>query len=87
MSIQLIALFISSWRCRPSSGNVLKMTLGEAHECGALGTLVSSGTPGREDGEGEWLVCTMSLALPDYDDPCEEGGIPFREAGSIFPAS
>ena len=61
------------------------MALGEAHGCGALGTLVSSGAPGREDEKGEWHVWTMLLAIPDCDDPCGEGGIPFREAGSIFP--
>ena len=50
VSIQLIALFISSWRCRTLSGYVLKMSLGEACECGALGTLVSSGPQvGRMD--------------------------------------
>ena len=37
--------------------------------------------------EGGWLVWAMSLAIPDCDDPCGEEGIPFREAGSIFPAS
>ena len=37
------------------------------------------------DREGEQLVWTMSLALPACDDSCGEEGIPFREAGSIFP--
>ena len=85
VSIQLMALFISSWRCRTSSGNVLRRVLGEAHKCGALEILVSSGAPGREEVEGECLVWAMSLAIPDCDDPCWEGGISFREAGSIFP--
>ena len=70
-----------------SSGNVLRRALGETHNCEALGILVSSGAPGGEEGEGEWLVWAMSSAIPDCDDPCGEGGIPFREVGSIFPAS
>ena len=43
--------------------------------------------PQGEKGEGEWLVWAMSLAVPDCNDLCGEGGIPFREVGSIFPAS
>ena len=68
-------------------GKVLKVALGEAHEGGTLGTLVASGVSGRGDGEGEWLVWAVSLAMSACDDPRVEGGIPFREAGSIFPAS
>ena len=52
--------------------------------CKALGVLISSWAPGGEEGEGEQLVWAMSLAVPTCDDPCGEGGIPCREAGSIF---
>ena len=72
VSIQLIALFIFSWRHRTSSGNVLRMALQEAHKCGALGTLDSSEDPSGEKGEGEQLVWAMSLAIPDCDEPCGE---------------
>ena len=68
-------------------GNVWRRALGETHECEALAILVSSGGPGWEEGEGDQLVWAMSSAIPDCDDPCGEGGIPFREVGSIFPAS
>ena len=63
------------------------MALGEAHECRALGTLNSSGAPSGEEEEGDQLVWAMSSAIPDCDDPCGEGGMTFREAGSIFPTS
>ena len=49
--------------------------------------MVSSGASGRVEGKGEWLVWAMSSAIPYYDDPCGEVDIPFREVGSIFPAS
>ena len=62
------------------------MALGEAYECGALGTLVASGVPDMRGGEGEHLVWAMSSARPFRDDPCGEGGILFGESGSIFPA-
>ena len=60
---------------------------GRVHKCEALEILVSSGVPSREEGEGEWLVWAVSSAIPNFGDPCREGGIPFREVGSIFPAS
>ena len=62
----------------------MELALGEAHDCEVLGTVVPSGVPGMGDGEGEWLVWAMSLAVPTCDGCCGEGGIPFREAKSIL---
>ena len=62
------------------------MALGEAHEGEALGTLVASEVPGMGDREDEQLVWAMLLAMPVCNDSYGEGGISFREAGSIFPA-
>ena len=87
VSKQLIALFISSWRCSTSLGKVLKMALGETHICEAMGILVASEVPGMGDRGGEQLVWAMSSAMPAYDDSYGEGGITFRETGSIFSAS
>ena len=61
----------------------MELVLGEACDCKSLGTLVASGVPGMADREGEQLV----WAMPACDDSCGEGGIPFREARSIFPGS
>ena len=53
----------------------------------ALETLGATGVPGMGDREGECLVWVESSAIPACDDSCGEGGISFRVAGSIFPAS
>ena len=65
----------------------MQLALGEAHDCEAVGTLVASGIPGMGDREGEQLVQAMLLAVPACDDSCGEGGIPFKEARSIFHGS